>query len=298
MSDDRTKMVVKTEIAKPLYYQKLEKCLDIAPFLSHVEDILKQPLGEDGDGSTDSEAELAGVDEYTGETVWNGLSTTKEDRIADKKRLYNTSNVRGERQWLLDILLSDTSESSDDEEITEEDLQDMLREHALKNKYRKKFHKKSKNQEYMYYGTGILSNYDKYPEHQSSSIDSASKKRFIHKKEKVKRLDSYEGHQSELKKKKVKEDGEGRVSSKSRKELSHRRKAAQSKAAEIMAHRRRKIWANMAKKEIGKVQRYRISNHKEMLTSCRRAATNCMRYCRQRAMQVIKCLFIIFCDTL
>lgn len=33
----------------------------------------------------------------------------------------------------------------------------------------------------------------------------------------------------------------------------HKRKSSQNKAAEIMAHRRRKIWANMAKKEVGKV---------------------------------------------
>lgn len=45
MTDDKTNMVVKTEIAKPLYYQKLEKSLDIAPFLTYVEDFLKQPLG-------------------------------------------------------------------------------------------------------------------------------------------------------------------------------------------------------------------------------------------------------------
>lgn len=280
-------MVVKTEIAKPLYYQKLEKSLDIAPFLTYVEDFLKQPLGEDGEASSDSDTELAGVDAYTGETVWNGITATKEDRIADKKRLYNLSNVSLDRQWLVDVLLTDTSDSSDDEEITEEDLQDMLREHVLRNKYKKKFYHNPKNQDYMYYGTGLLSNFDKYPEHQSSSSGFVKKKKFVfQKKEKLKKQEQpSENFNVDRKKRKIKEEPDLQIMSRSKKEINHRKKSAQNKAAEIMAHRRRKIWANMAKKEIGKVQRYRISNHKEILTACRRAATNCMRHCRQRAMQ-------------
>lgn len=45
MSDDKTTMVVKTEIAKPLHYQQLENSLNIGPFLSVVEEFLKQPTG-------------------------------------------------------------------------------------------------------------------------------------------------------------------------------------------------------------------------------------------------------------
>jgi hypothetical protein len=38
-----------------------------------------------------------------------------------------------------------------------------------------------------------------------------------------------------------------------RKAGGHKKKISQAKSAEIMAHRRRKIWAVMAKKELGKV---------------------------------------------
>lgn len=41
----------------------------------------------------------------------------------------------------------------------------------------------------------------------------------------------------------------------------------------------------MCKKEVGKVQRAKANNHKEVLASCKKAAQLCMRYCRQKAMQ-------------
>lgn len=41
----------------------------------------------------------------------------------------------------------------------------------------------------------------------------------------------------------------------------------------------------MAKKELGKVQRAKTNNHKEVLTGCKRVATLCMKIFRQRAMQ-------------
>lgn len=53
-----------------------------------------------------------------------------------------------------------------------------------------------------------------------------------------------------------------------------------------MAMRRRKIWVMMSKKELGKVQRAKTNNHKEMLISCKKVAQHCMRHWRQKAMQV------------
>lgn len=59
-----------------------------------------------------------------------------------------------------------------------------------------------------------------------------------------------------------------------------------NKSPEVMAMRRRKIWMMMSKKELGKVQRSKINNHKEMLISCKKVAQHCMRYIRQQAMTV------------
>lgn len=53
---------------------------------------------------------------------------------------------------------------------------------------------------------------------------------------------------------------------------------------------RRKIWVMMSKKEQGKVQKaktnHKDNNHKEMLISCKKVAQHCMKYWRQKAMQV------------
>lgn len=69
------------------------------------------------------------------------------------------------------------------------------------------------------------------------------------------------------------------------------RKKHNNKSPEVMAMRRKKIWIMMSKKELGKVQRAKINNHKEMLISCKKVAQHCMKYWRQKAMQVRKRFF-------
>lgn len=64
-----------------------------------------------------------------------------------------------------------------------------------------------------------------------------------------------------------------------------RKKNALAKTPEAIAARRRKLWQLMAKKELGKVQRSKATNHKEILSSCKRVATLCMKTFRQKAMQ-------------
>lgn len=64
------------------------------------------------------------------------------------------------------------------------------------------------------------------------------------------------------------------------------KKKHNNKSPEVMAMRRRKIWVMMSKKELGKVQRAKINNHKEMLISCKKVAQHCMKYWRHKAMQV------------
>lgn len=64
-----------------------------------------------------------------------------------------------------------------------------------------------------------------------------------------------------------------------------RSKLAMAKTPEVMAARRRKVWQLMAKKELGKIQRAKANNHKEMLTNCKRVSALCMKMARQKAMQ-------------
>lgn len=61
------------------------------------------------------------------------------DRRLDRERYFNFSKLRENRRWLRDVLVSDSSDSSSEEEITEEDLKHMLKEHLMRKKYKRKF---------------------------------------------------------------------------------------------------------------------------------------------------------------
>lgn len=79
--------------------------------------------------------------------IYNNGPFYRTENHINKLRLYNMLNVGEERRWLQDILLSDTSDSSSDEDneenpITEDDFQDMLKFHILRKKYQAKFYQK------------------------------------------------------------------------------------------------------------------------------------------------------------
>lgn len=292
-----------SDIAKPLHIQKLEHTLDVRPFLAEVTKIFEYPTSDPD--SSESETESHGNDggKVNGEKICNGIPTSKQERKSDKHRLYNFSQVAGEREWLRDVLLSDSEDSAEEENWTvDQHIKEMLYHHQLRRKYQKKYYSNPDNLQYQYYGAGLLSNFDKFTEHQKAVIGNRKKK----KKEKVevkKRgrkpnkdklinstfnesdlLHLNEEERNLLRKIKIEDEASGAAET-GRAPRGRKKKQQSTKSPEVMAQRRRKIWAVMAKKELGKVQRGKANNHKEQLTSCRRVATYCMRHWRQKAMQ-------------
>lgn len=156
------------------------------------------------------------------------------------------------------------------------------------------------NSQYGYYGASILSNVDMYHEHQRKIVGVTKKK-----KEKLTKTGKYR----KSKKKRgikdennlepgeivwdddmslTKDDSNDRSESKGNglsMTKKQRKKNALSKTPEAIAARRRKLWILMAKKELGKVQRAKVNNHKEIVSSCKRISTLCMKTFRQKAMQ-------------
>lgn len=53
---------------------------------------------------------------------------------------------------------------------------------------------------------------------------------------------------------------------------------------DMMAIKRRKLFTNIIKKEIGKQHRSKINRHKEMLLQCKRIASHCAKHARQKAV--------------
>ncbi|XP_071454917.1 chromatin-remodeling ATPase INO80 [Hetaerina americana] len=283
------------QLAKPLHLQQLERSLDVGPFLSFVEGVFDNPISEDDEESdSEEDADLDGSSDQgmQQDGMWNGISTTKEERRVDRSRLFNFANVRRNRKWLRNVLISssDSSEGDEDDDdgvITEQDLQEMLKMHLLRKKYAARFHTNPENRQYQYYGAGLLSTFDRFPEHQRSITGGrkkAKKDRRLEKK--LKRMKKEKGGgRGEEEEEDEEEEGEVGRGGGGRIKGGRRKSQANKKNPEVMAHRRRKIWILMAKKEVGKVQRARANNHKETLMSCRKAAQHCMRYWRQKAMQ-------------
>lgn len=69
-----------------------------------------------------------------------------------------------------------------------------------------------------------------------------------------------------------------------------KRSACLPKTPEQMAAMRRRLWQLMAKKELGKVQRMKVNNHKEALINYKRMATVCQKIGRQQAVQSQKAM--------
>lgn len=104
-----------SKMAKPLHIQRLEKALDLSPFMKYAESVLSKN-DEIGNSSDD-----------------DGIK-----RDNHKELMYNADNI-GDRKWLFNLLLSDTESDS---EISDQDkyIGEMLKDHVREKRYRQKYH--------------------------------------------------------------------------------------------------------------------------------------------------------------
>ncbi|XP_076044329.1 chromatin-remodeling ATPase INO80 [Oratosquilla oratoria] len=288
------------ELAKPLHLQRLEHALCLDYFLDYVENVAKQPISDD---ETASESEAEG-----GFSLKNGLHRTREEREVDRSYLYNFSGVRRKRQWLKEVLLSSSSEEDNEdeeggsdtsEELTHEELENMLKEHRIRKYHQSHFYQNEENRGYLYYGAGLLSRVDKYPEHQRFMAGSRRKKNKEKKeKERLKKIKKEEeeeeiepvsplmGMDDSLHS--FPDDGSDDAlptPSKGKVKVNKKEKKPKKLDAQALAVRRHKLWVLMAKKEVGRCQKSKASYRKEVIQNCKRVATACMRLCRQKAVQ-------------
>ncbi|XP_045484505.1 chromatin-remodeling ATPase INO80 [Pieris rapae] len=297
------------EIARPIYVQRLEAALDIRPFVSQVERI----LNSDGvsDSGDDSDVLSVGNEMSKGDKLMNGVVTTKQERQSDRARLYNLSSVGEEREWLRDVLLSTESESSsDDDTAAAKDIRIkyLLKERKFHNKYVRSYYKDPSNSRYMYYGAGLLSTMDRYPERRINRPPPAPTRgrrgrpsdkgipRNIQKSKKAKTKDGHitesgndvpDGVDWEDHLKNIKEENElsDELIIAEKSSVRGRKKALMAKSPEALTARRKRHWVLLAKKELGKVQRARTATHREVTLQGKRLATLCSKHWRHVAMQ-------------
>ncbi|XP_023930552.1 DNA helicase INO80 [Lingula anatina] len=213
--------------------------------------------------------------------IVNGVATTKPERRADKTRLYNFTKVKKSRKWLKNILLSDSSSDEDDDEMTPEKMQEMLRIHKLQRQCQIQFYNDPQLHQYQYYSVGLLSNYDKYHDHHKQILGPKKKGPKDEQKKLEKKL-----MKAKLKKLK-KERGSDELKSPPIHHSTHTLKVVKVKrlTPEQALVKRKRMWMSIVKKEVPKAQKQRTSTRKEMFSNARKLAKECMKESRRKALQ-------------
>uniref|UniRef100_A0A8C2KEI1 Chromatin-remodeling ATPase INO80 n=1 Tax=Cyprinus carpio TaxID=7962 RepID=A0A8C2KEI1_CYPCA len=182
---------------------------------------------------------------------------------------------------------SDTDSDDSDFTMTREELQDMLRLHKFTKLHQSKFHSDRELQHYQHYSTGLLSTHDPFYEQQRHLLGLKKKKIKEEKKCKAKK---------KMKKKKKRGEEfsmEGRPHvTKIFAKFSHDAPLPMIKkkhlTIEQLNARRRKVWLTIAKKEIPKAFKQKVSARNFVLTNARKLAHQCMREVRRAAIQAQK----------
>ncbi|XP_052754026.1 chromatin-remodeling ATPase INO80 [Galleria mellonella] len=296
------------EVARPIHIQRLEAALDVRPFVNQVKRILNL---EDGTESEDDSDVKSAVNEMSkGDRIVHGVVTTKQERQSDRLRLYNLASVGEEREWLRDILLESSSESSSDDDTPEGKemrIQRMLKERYHHNKYVKNYYKDPGNSRYMYYGAGLLSTVDRYPERRVSRPvppppasrgrrgrpSERGATRGVQKSRRGRGRDNRVGNETDVvdnleweeQLKNLKQENDSEEYSIDKPGVRGRKKLSTVKSPEALTARRRRHWLLLVKKELGKIQRARAATHREVMLQRKRLATLCCKHWRHVAMQ-------------
>ncbi|CAL1526196.1 unnamed protein product [Lymnaea stagnalis] len=282
------------QLAKPLHIQQLEAALNLEPFMKYVESVLSQNTDSlDESELSESEADIfkSSLKDNDNSKVVNGISISKYERKADKTRLYNFSQVKKSRRWLRTILLSDTSSSEDEEKpMKVEDLHFMLAIHKHNKKNRKRFYHDPELRQYQYCSTGLLSNYDRYPEHSKMFVGHKKKMAKEQKKQEKKARGLKDSFYNLLFFRQSLflifiEIDPAVLQAILAKRQEKKEKRPKKLTPEQADAKRRKLWISIAKKEIPRAQKQKASARKEMLATMKKISTQAMRECRRAALQ-------------
>lgn len=296
-------------LAKPLHLQRIERAVKLDNFISFIHNYFSTPLNDD---TEETEAEsLSDIDEdgdvlNGGGGSGEGTTQSETDRLAEKMKLYNFDSVKKSRRWLKNVLLTDTSSSEEDNSPTEDDLQEWLRFHKLRQIARAELNADPELRQYQYYGVGMLSQHDPFPEHQKAFLGNkkkAKEKRAMErKKAKLKRIkvepdydddsfnqDNSEGEAASLDDSRRSPDsmcgdGPGPNNMAGGSSRPHGRKKSAAAHEASMNLKRRRLWVALSKKEITRAQKQKMNAHKEMLTNAKKLASACQREVRRSAL--------------
>ncbi|KAH8369105.1 hypothetical protein KR009_001061 [Drosophila setifemur] len=174
--------------AEPVHIQRLEAALNMRPFMDMAKRALRKPLSSEDSGEergvikkeepedSDDSSTVGVVKIRQSNKSKHRLLGSKEERQSVKAQLYNFNDLTSDREWLYDLLLSDSE--SDEPGLNEDEyVHQLLREHIREQRQRKNYYKKATNAQYAYYGSGLLSNHDVFAERQQATAGVRKRRR-------------------------------------------------------------------------------------------------------------------------
>lgn len=159
----------------------------------------------------------------------------------------------------------------------------------------------------MYYGAGLVSTYDRYPEHKKAVLAKYPKRKRTEESkgahhhhdadnddhqgldidiESTFELPTLEEHKAFDRKIHLKPQMAASHGNKKGKAKKFKDEESKRKWEEMMTIKRRKLFSSIVKKEISKQHRSKMNKHKEMVLQCKRVATQCQKTHRLKAVSI------------
>ncbi|KAJ8923687.1 hypothetical protein NQ315_010268 [Exocentrus adspersus] len=288
--------------SKPIHLRRIEKALDLNMFLQNVNNQLM--LSSDSD---DSGEDIPDINDANIENI------LRESEPHSPKEYYNFKNVSAKRKWLADVLQENTDSTPEDVQYKH-----VMRMHSYQKNLRKT--KETNVSNYMFYGAGLISAVDHYPEIEKNlpvpikkkvvKTENTSKSPLYHPEildeisdEPCLDLNLQNGMEfqaiDEMEDANINADfttipvsmqtvasiPQMNMNISKKKAKRFRDEESRKKWEDMMTIKRRKLYTSIVKKETGKQHRAKMNRHKEMLLQCKRVATHCVKAARQKALQ-------------
>ncbi|XP_030748497.1 chromatin-remodeling ATPase INO80 [Sitophilus oryzae] len=290
--------------SKPIHIRRVEQALNLDPFLRTFNNSSPSSDSESSDDEDDFE----------------GIDSLLKDEPHSAKDYYNFKNVSSlsSRKWLTNVLSENIDTGPEDAPY-----KCLLKMHAFQKRVRKS---KMNFDQSMFYGAGLISAVDHYPDIERNIPSSMRKVKLSSLKEDAKSplydpdilddisdepcinlnlengINEYPNLDGDIEDNNVNSDySQSNIpaqiipipppmnslnhNSSKRKNKKFKDDESKRKWEEMMTVKRRKMFINIAKKEIGKQHRAKSNKHKEMLLQCKRVASHCVKYARQKALQ-------------
>ncbi|TKR67324.1 hypothetical protein L596_023495 [Steinernema carpocapsae] len=158
---------VKRDVPPSHRIHEYEKALDLTAYIRQLETLLQQPIKIPG---TQVPAHPGAQRVRYSIFSIKGIYASEEERMGEVSKFYNTDSV-GSRKWLLKQMTDESDSESDGERsFTADDIRLLLKIHKRRRSIQRGYLQNPLNAQYTYYGAGLISSEDRFPEHQASVL--------------------------------------------------------------------------------------------------------------------------------